>query len=173
MFRALFVVLAMLAVGLVGTAQAQNAGDPGSSVVADGIFVPSFTATTRHFAAVYRCTNPASGGGGTMNVRVRDLFLPGDIWRATITNKRSLAGVATDLMAHTANTNAVGVGGAFAPGVYSTLVTIGHDIGNQVIITAGNDIPAGLPAGFDAEITTPGVAPLVCVLRAISGGTSP
>lgn len=173
MFRTVFMVLAILALGLVGTAYADNVSGLGSLEGADGVVSPGMTATTTHFAAVFRCTNPASGGGGTMSVSVVDCCVPGDIWRATITNKRSVAGIGSDLFAHTANVGFAAGSGAFAPGAPSPTVTIGHDIGNQVIISAGNGLPGGLPAGVSATVSTPFGAGLTCVLRGVQGGSVP
>lgn len=173
MFRTVFMVLAILALGLFGTAEADNVSGLGSSVGADGVSTPAMTATTTHFAAVFRCTNPTSGGGGSMSATVTDCCVPGDIWRATITNKRSAAGISTDLIAHTANVGLTAGSAAFAPGVSSPAATISHDIGNQVIFTAGNSLPGGLPAGVSGTVTTPGTAGLVCVARGVVGGTIP
>jgi len=174
MFRTLFMALAILALGLVGTAyaDADNVSALGSEEGADNVFLRNMTANSTHFAAVFRCTNPASGGGGSMSTSITDCCNPGDIWRATITNKRSLAGVATDLFAHTANVGTAAGSAAFPPGTFAVDATISHDIGNQVIFTTGNNIPAvgGTPAGLTGRVSTPGFNPVVCVLRGCLNG---
>jgi len=171
MFRTVFMVLAILALGLVGTAYADNVSGLGSSEGADNVFLRGMTANTTHFAAVFRCTNPSSGGGGSMSTSIADCCISGDVLRATITNKRSLAGVATDLFAHTANVGTASGSAAFAPDVFAPDATISHDIGNQVIFTSGNNMPGGLPAGLTGRVSTPSTNPVVCVLRGCLNGS--
>ena len=147
--------IALLVVGLnTGVTLAQN-NAPGdneaqaeSDTGADGLLVFDLTCRTRNCVFSFLCT-----GGSPICVRVADLFLFGDVWRATISRTN---GSDPDSCS---NQNARGA--VFFPGFFSSRKCTASATA-IIHVSPGNSIPAGLPAGLRVEIANSVFSPLFC-----------
>jgi hypothetical protein len=108
------------------------------------------SASTIDYARVRRCCVSS----GSISVQTRDLFLPGDIWRAVVHE-----GGASDV---TSNTSGKGSGApALGPGVFGNVATIARQCA-WVVTTFGNTVPAGLPAGGQTRVTSSTGGSAIC-----------
>jgi hypothetical protein len=158
---------ALFAVALAAPTFAQdNVSALGSDESAAGVIAIGQTSDTNYKSSRYRCTDPTATSS-LISVQVTDCCIAGDIYRATV-----FKGTTQKKFNHTANVArfAINPGGlppnpAFAPGVPSPAATIATSVSNvDVVSTAGNNHPGGLPAGWTLTVSTNGGGP-VCVLK--------
>jgi hypothetical protein len=118
------------------------------------------TSDTNYKSSRYQCSDPFLTST-FIAAAVADCCIAGDIYRATI-----YKGTKKTLFAHTANVAQFVPGAAaFAPDVYSPNATISTKVKKvDLVTTAGNSHPGGLPAGWTVRVITNGGGP-VCALK--------
>ena len=152
---------ALFAVALAAPVFAQdNVSGLGSDQTAAGSVGISLTSSTNYKSSRFRCTDPTLTST-LISVQVTDCCIAGDIYHASV-----FKGVKQAKFGHTANVAQFTAGAAaFAPGVPSPAATIATSVTNvDVLATAGNSHPGGLPAGWTLTVTTNGGGPS-CVLK--------
>lgn len=152
---------AILAVALaVPTFAQDNVTGLGSDESAAGTISIPLTSITNYKASRYRCSDPTATST-TIAARVTDCCTAGDIFRVTV-----FKGLNPKRFAHVANVQQNLPGApAFPPGVASPAATIATAVNNvDVLATAGNSHPGGLPAGWTLTVTTNGGGP-ACTRR--------
>ena len=127
------------------------------------IFIGQTSATNRK-STRYRCSDPTFTST-LISVAVTDCCIAGDIYRATV-----YKGTKQSKFNHTLNANPTVPGAAaFAPGIYSADATIGTKVSKvDVLTTAGNTHPGGLPAGWTVRVITNGGGPVCPVSQNIN-----
>jgi hypothetical protein len=156
----LLAVVFAVALAAPAAAQDDNVSGLGSFEGAAGTIFLSRTSETNYNAGRYRCTDPTRTSS-IISVAVADCCIAGDIFRASI-----FKGLRASRFDHTANVAQFTPGApAFPPDVYSPNATIATSVVNvDVVATAGNSHPGGLPAGWTVRVITNGGGP-VCALR--------
>ena len=158
-----FTILAVvwLAVGFTGAlyAEDENAG-AGAGVVyqSNDTVQYSLVADELDWAACIKCK---SEGGTYIQVEVRDLSIEGDVWRGIVSKGKALA----------TTSNQSPTGEYYPPGIWSEPAARIEKPKAWIYLTTSNDIPAGLPAGMQARITSDGI--LTCKIKNIVGGPIP
>jgi hypothetical protein len=155
-----FAALVALAMAAPVAAQNTTGSGDGSEEVGDGVVTLTLSASTNRKASRYQCTDP-TGISTLISVEVADCCIAGDNWRATIAK-----GTKQKTFGHTTNLAGTGPGAAvLAPNVFSTAATIATKVKKvDILATAGNNVPGGLPADFFVRISTNGGGP-ACALK--------
>jgi hypothetical protein len=121
----------------------------------------AMTSSTNRKSSRFQCTDPFLTST-TISVSVADCCIAGDIYRATV-----YKGTKGTKFNHTANLVSFAAAGSapLGPDVFSALLGIVTPVKKvDVLATAGNSHPGGLPAGWTLRVVTNGGGP-VCNLK--------